>query len=332
MNPTDSASIAPDTILTPPPADLLTLGGKVFFKNAIVYRLPPEFGLSAAELEAKLNAQCLLPCGTLEMERSGWVNSSALARTVHAVNGVYFIALGHHKKILPASMIRQEVERRAAELAEEQGAPIGRKQKRELKDVVTAELMAKAMVRTSASRALLDLRHGWLVVEAAGTARAEKLVAALRDTLGTLAVTLLDPQQSPSATMAAWLRTDEATHRLTIDTDLELQSEDEATVRYSRHALDREDIKQHLDEGKTVLRLGLTWNERVSFILTHQLEIKKIAFLTLSKDADGEGSATSAEEQLDADLILLSDDLSQMLGDLAPALGASLEASAADGG
>lgn len=302
---------------------LLTLGGRCFFKNAVAYRLPEDFEISASELEEALFANRLIPCGPLEKERLGWVNSSPLGRTVHVSSNQYIIALGEHKKLLPASMIREELERRAASLAEKQGFPVGRKQKRELKAQVKAELLAKAPVRTSATRAWLDTANRWLVVEASGIARAERLMEVLRDALGSLAVAVMEAEPSPSSTMGSWLTDGAAPPGFTFDTDLELKSADKATIRYSNHPLDGEDIKKHLQEGKFVNRLGLTWDDRVSFILTHTLEMKRIKYLELDaneQEADTE-EAPSAEEMFDADLALMSSELSGVLNALYSAFG-----------
>ncbi len=323
MSKSDIASIPESDAIAPDTTDLMTLKGRCFFKNAVVYRLPDDFKYTAQELETLLTKRQLTACGALDAERSGWINSSPLGRTVHVVNGQMLIALGNHKKIMPASMLRQELVRRCELLAAEQGIPVTRKQKRRLKEEVKVELLAKAMVRTTFTRAWIDTVNRWFVVEAASAARAEKLTGALRDTLETLAVTMLETEQAPAATMAGWLRANEAPYSLTLDTDLELQAEDTATVRYARHALDGDDIKRHLDAGKVVTRLGLTWNDRVSFVLTSKLEIKRICFLALvtEKESEEEAEKVSAEDQFDADMILMSDDLSQMLADLSFALG-----------
>jgi recombination associated protein RdgC len=322
MSQSDSSQAVSEAIAPADTTAVLTLTGRCFFKSAVIYRLPADFKISALELETKLAEWPLTPCGALEAERRGWINSSPLGRTVHTVNGQHLIALGVHKKILPASMIREEVSKRAALLADEQGAPVGPKQKRRLKEEVRNELLAKAMVRTITTRAWLDIDHGWLVVEAAGSARAEKLITELRNTLGTLAVLpLLQPGMSPSFTMAAWLRTDEAPNNLTLDTDLELQSAQGAIVKYTRHALDGDDIKGHLDSGKIVTRLGLTWNDRVTFVLTAKLELKRLSFLSVKGETEyEEAEKQSADDQFDADMTLMSDDLALMLGDLAKSL------------
>jgi len=69
--------------------------------------------------------------------------------------------------------------------------------------------------------------------------------------------------------------------RFIIDEDLELQAIDQskATVRYSRHTLEGKEIRAHLSAGKYVTRLGLTWNDRISFVLTDKLQIKRLDFL-----------------------------------------------------
>ncbi len=309
-----------DTAL-PSTKNLLTLGGRCFFKNAIVYKLPADFEISVAELESYLIANQLTTCGPLEKERIGWVNSSPLGRTVHAVSGQYLIALGEHKKLLPASMIHEEVVRRLAVLADEQGFPVGRKQKREIKAQVKTELLAKAPVRTTATRAWIDTVNQWMVVEASGFARAERVVDALRDALGTFAVTLIEADPSPQSAMASWLNDSVAPEGFSFDTDLELKSSDKATIRYTNHPLDGEDIKKHLQEGKFVNRLGLTWDDRVSFILTSNLELKRIKYLELEagKEEQDSEQAPSAEEIFDADLTLMSSELSDMLAALCAA-------------
>jgi recombination associated protein RdgC len=94
-----------------------------------------------------------------------------------------------------------------------------------------------------------------------------------------------------------------------------------ATVRYSRHTLDGKEIRAHLSAGKYVTKLGLTWNDRVSFVLTDKLQIKRLDFLNISKEpGDGE-SDMSSDEQFDIDFTLMAGELSQLLADLTAALG-----------
>ena len=126
--------------------------------------------------------------------------------------------------------------------------------------------------------------------------------------------------------MADWLAGGEAPSGFTIDRDCELKecSEEKASVRYARHSLDGENIegevKAHLAAGKLPTKLALTWDERISFILSEKLEIKRLAFLDLLMD-QAEKNAEHASEQFDADFALMTGELARFIPQLVEALG-----------
>ena len=263
------------------------------------------------------------PAGRSIWRAEAGVAFSPLYRILHTVNGQHMIALGVNQKVLPAVVINQETQERAKEIEQEQGFPVGRKQLRDLKDKVTVELRAKAFVRKRVTRAWIDPVNGWLVVEAAGTSRAEEVVETLRDCLGTLAVNFVETAHSPQQAAAAWLRINEAPGHFTIDTDLELQSTDEkkSTVRYARHSLEGKDIQAHLSTGKAVTKLGLTWSDKVTFVLTHKLEVKRVKFLNIEKNSTEAESQLTDAEQFEQDFVFMTGELAQLLAELADALG-----------
>lgn len=294
----------------------------MWFKNLVAYRLPADWSLSPIDLEHALGTRTLQPCGPLEMLSRGWVPPAPTGRLVHTVGTHHLIALGVDQRLLPASVIRQVVQERAEALAAEQGFPVGRRQMRELKMRVSDELRPRAFTRRRVTRAWLDPAGGWFVVDAAGAPKAEELVETLRDTLGSFAVTLPDTQRAPSASMAGWVRHGEAPHRFSIDQDLELQAADKskATVRYSHHPLDGRQIQTHLQNGLTVTKLGLTWNDRVSCIVTDKLHVKRVQFLEVAHEA-ADGGDTDAAVRFDADFAMMSGELGTLLTQLISAFG-----------
>jgi recombination associated protein RdgC len=166
-----------------------------------------------------------------------------------------------------------------------------------------------------------------VIEDAAGGPRADELIETLRDTLGSLAVQLLETERSPSASMGAWLALGDAPLRFTIDQDLELQAADQtkATIRYTRYPLEAREIRQHLTAGMYATRLGLTWNDRISFVLTEKLLIKRVEFLDIDKDSapqqSQENEQRAAQEQFEIDFMLMAGELNQLLADLGQALG-----------
>jgi recombination associated protein RdgC len=302
----------------------------MWFKNLVVYRLPADWAVSAAELEQQLATRTLQPCSPVEMLSRGWVAPSSTGSLVHTVNLQHLIALGVNQKLLPASVIRQVTLERAEALAQEQGFPVGRRQMRDLKMRVTEELRAKALTRRRVTRAWIDPTNGWLVVDASGVAKAEELIELLRDTLGTLAVQMIETQRSPQMSMAVWLKLGDAPLRLTIDQDLELKAanQSKATIRYSHHPLDGKEIQAHLAAGMYPTRLGLTWNDRISFVLNEKLQIKRVEFLEMSADTP-DGGELDAAEQFDIDFTVMAGELAKLLDDVVAALADEQERAAA---
>lgn len=294
----------------------------MFFKNLCIYRLPEGWDLSSAELEAQLETRQLQPCGHFDMTSRGWVAVGPTARLLHTVGTHQLVALGVEQKLLPASIIRQTAADQAVQIASEQGYPVGRKQMRELKLRVTEELRARALVRRRITHAWIDRENGWFVVDTAGLARAEEVVETLRDTLGSFAVTPVDAARSPQAAMGSWLGLGQAGHHLSIDDDLELKAADlsRATIRYAHHAFDNAEVRKHFSTGFVPTRLGLTWNSRVSFVLTEKLQVKRVQFLEVQKDPDG-AQEVDPQEQFDIDFAVMSGELANLLRDLLEAIG-----------
>jgi recombination associated protein RdgC len=96
--------------------------------------------------------------------------------------------------------------------------------------------------------------------------------------------------------------------------------EERAAVRYVRHNLDSDEVRAHIAGGKTATRLALTWNDRVAFVLTEQMQIKRLAFLDLLKE-DAERQSENADDLFAADFTLMSGELAQLLAQLIEVLG-----------
>jgi len=294
----------------------------MWFKNLLVYRISTDWVADPAAIEAKLARQPLQRCGNMDMETRGWVAPSGDERLVYALNGQLLLAFGSEQKLLPSSVVNQVAKERAAEIAEQQGYRVGGKQMREIKERVTDELLPRAFVRRFTTWAWIDPVNGWLVVDAASPAKAEALLEMLRESLDDLPIRLLKTERSPSSAMTEWLLSGDAPAGFTVDRDLELKASDEemSTVRYVRHALEGEEIRQHIASGKVVTRLGMTWNDRISFVLTEQAQVKRLVFLDILKE-EAESQAETADELFAIDFTLMTGELAHLLVDLTVALG-----------
>jgi recombination associated protein RdgC len=301
----------------------------MWFRNLQIYRLPPSFAADPAAFAAQLARGPFRRCASHEAASRGWLPARGDGDLVHALGGQWLIALGVEQRLLPASVINDEVRERAAAAEAQQGYAPGRKQLRELRERVTEELMPRAFTKRRTTFVWIDPQGGWFCVDAASQGKAEEVIEHLRVCLDDFPLTLLHTKLSPMAAMADWLAAGEAPPGFTIDRDCELKAagEEKAVVRYVRHTLEGDEVKAHLAAGKQPTRLALTWDDRISFVLTEKLEVKRLAFLDLLKEAAEQG-VEHADEQFDADFALMSGELGRLLPQLVAALGGEADAAA----
>ena len=295
----------------------------MWFRNLQIYRLTEGWQYDAARLQERMAMHVFRGCAASDMQACGWVpprgNEGEL---VISVNRQLLICLGVEQKLLPASVVRLYAQERLVELEEQQGYKPGRKQTMEVREAVTAELLPRAFIRRRLTYVWIDPQGKWLAIDAGSPGKAEEVIEHLKHSLGELPMIPLQTQMSPATAMTEWLATGDAPAGFSIDRDCELRAagEDRATVRYTRHALESSEIAQHIAAGKSATRLALTWQDRISFVLTDQLQLKRLAFLDVLKE-ESERQAENADELFEADFAIMAGEFSQLLPQLVEALG-----------
>lgn len=294
----------------------------MWFKNLQIYRLPAPWTISADRLASYLAPQAFTACSSLAMQSQGWVSPRGDTRLVHVVQRQFLLKLDTEKKLLPGAVISQAARARAAELEEQQGFAPGRKQIRELKERITDELLPRAFSIVRSTWIWIDPINGWLVVDAGSPAKAEEVLKLLLKAIPEFPVEALRTAQSPLSSMTGWLAADEAPHGFTVDRDTELRAsgDSKATVRFVRHTLEPDDVRRHIGSGKQCTRLALRWHDRVSFVLTEDLSVKKVAPLDVLKE-DSNVASQNDDERFDGDFMLMTGEISRLLADLVEALG-----------
>jgi recombination associated protein RdgC len=228
------------------------------------------------------------------------------------------------RKLLPGSVVKERSAEIAARLEQERGYKPGRREAKDIRDQATQELLPLAFTKRTRTAVWIDPKAGLLALDAGTAAAADAVVSLLVKALPGFAVLPLLTQQSPAGCMAAWLAEGQAPGALALERECELKSADEmrSAVRYARHALDTDEVKQHIAAGKRPTRLALSWNERVAFTLTDALQLKKIEFL----DAALEGRDGVAEDEaFDADAAIATGELRRLIPELIEALGGEQE-------
>lgn len=291
------------------------------FKNLIVYRIAAGWSVSAAQMEDALEKTRFVECGATQPLSVGWVEPRGVANgpLAEVVAGQLLLKLKTEQKVLPGTVVRRRVEEMAAHIEKSTGRKPGKKQKKDLKEEAVLELLPQAFTKQSTMNVWIDAQRMLLLVDASSPARADEVVTLLVKSFSGLSISHVMTTESAAVAMTRWLATGEPPQGFSVDRECELKSADEmkSVVRYARHPLDTDEVRRHVAEGKLPTKLALTWQGRVSFLLTDAMQIKKIAFL----DGVFEGAKPGKDEAFDADAAIATGELRQLVPDLLDALG-----------
>ncbi|MCH8178491.1 MAG: recombination-associated protein RdgC [Proteobacteria bacterium] len=298
------------------------------FKNLIVYRIGEGWSASAPQLEAELAKARFVPCGATQQKSAGWIEprGEKHAAMVEVVGGQWVLKLMSEQRVVPGSVVKRRTEEIAEQIEQQTGRKPGKKQTKELKEQALLELLPMAFTKQGSTWVWISPKARLLVLDCGSQARADEVVTLLVKALDGLSLSLIQTEMSPAVAMSHWLGTGEPPYQFSIDRECELKSPDEmkSVVRYARHPLDTDEVKQHIQAGKVPTRVAMTWRDRLSFVLTEALQLKKLAFQDVVFEGEASksaGSKTDKAEAFEADVAISTGELVQMIPDLLEALG-----------
>ena len=293
----------------------------MFFRNLTLFRFSPAVAADLDRLDEALGEHRLRACGSLEMFTRGFVPPVGRGEgepLTHTVKQCTLFTVGGQDKLLPAAVINDELQRKVQKIAEEEDRKVGGRERKRIKEDVLTELLPRAFVRQARMSAYVDRKNGWLVLDTSSRKSAENALTEVREALGSFPAVPLAPQEGPRALMTDWLAHGNLPAGLALGDECELR--DPATAagaiaRCRRQDLDAEEVKEHLRNGKQVFMLGLTFDERISFVLGEDLVIRKLKFLDVVLDGLGD-SQQDAHAEMDASFALLTLEVARLLGKL----------------
>lgn len=286
----------------------------------MVYRIGEGWGPSLEQMAQALEAERFVPCGASQEKSVGWVEPRGEAHgpLVEAVSGQRVLKLKVETRGVPGSVVTRKTKERCAHIEATEGRKPGKKEMKEIKEDVKLSLMPMAFSKESSVWVWMDPQASLLVLDAGSQAKSDEVVTMLVKSFAGLSLTLINTDMSPQSAMASWLINQEPPAGFGVDRECELKAADESksVVRYVRHPLDTDEVKQHVEAGKLPTRLALTWGGRVAFSLTEGMQLKKLTFL----DVVFEG-VSDQDGGFDADVAIATGELRKLLPDLFEALG-----------
>lgn len=283
----------------------------MWFKNVRAYRLTSPFDLSPELLGQQLAPREFSHCTATQPLSLGWVPAlgGTTSELVHPVNGRYLLRLRREERLLPSTVVREQLQEKIAEIEEREGRKVYRKERLTLQDEIVLDFLPRAFTRSSYQHAYIDTRANWVFVDAASATRAEEFLNLLRECIGSFPVVLPQVNEAPTATMTGWLAHQSLPTDFALGEECELREpgDEGGVVRCRGVDLLSEELETHLNAGKQVARLALSWQERVSLVLAEDLCLRRLKFSEeLMKENEDIPEAEQAA-RLDADFVLMSE-------------------------
>ena len=289
----------------------------MWFKNLVLFRFSEPFQLLEPDLEQRLSTLDFRACGALESSTIGWVPplGQGVENRVHTANGFMMLCACKEEKVLPAAVINETLGERILEIEQKEQRQVRRKEREGLRDEITFELLPRALSFSRRTYGYIDPPGQWLVIDAASANTADAFTGLLRRSLGSLPIAPPRTLERPVATMTRWLSKKNCPGDLAVGSECDLRAtkQEKNMVRYRGQDLFSREIDTHMDAGKECIKLGLTWNNRFSFTLDEDLNIKKLRFLDLIQEQAEDIDSDASADLFDAHFAIMTLELSSFL-------------------
>jgi recombination associated protein RdgC len=292
------------------------------FRNARIYRLQNDWPESEELLSRELTKAGFTPCGPLSERSSGWVEidqdfGPSLARRL---NGADLLKLRSQSRVLPPAVINEALQVRVDEYRQRMQENPGRREKRRLKAETRDELLPKALLKSDKTWGYVDIAEKLIVIDTGRATAAERFLSNLRFPFGTLEIRPLKFKQ-PVAELLKKIFLRDGPPRFTLGRECRMRDavDNHSTVRWNDFDLTDKTIRAHVAEGMRLTHLAIEYDSVLSCVVDEHGVISKIRFVGMDdKETDDEHDPLA---RFDAEFILLTGTLRQLLADLKKILG-----------
>lgn len=292
----------------------------MWFKNLYFFAFTRPFEWSEQDIEKQLSEHLFTPCASTEQSHFGWVNALGKhgSTVVHGVNNNFLLCARKEEKILPAPVIKDQLEAKIALHEQEHSRSATKKEKEQFKEDIIFELLPRAFSRVTDTHAYISPEHNIIVINTGSRGKAEDFLALLRKALGTLPVTSVSPEKAPDEVMTDWVAGTELGDNFNLGMEAEFNAlgDDGAVVRVKNQDLASDEIKAHLDADKYVVKVALEWDNAISFILCDDLAIKRLKFFDVLQEQNDDIDSDDIIAKLDADFSLMAGEINRLIDDL----------------
>lgn len=285
------------------------------FRNVRWFQFDGVWPESETELSNALKASEFKPCGPLTERSSGFeaVALDAGDSLARRVNGADLLRLRSQSRVLPHAAVNEELEARVSAFQQKMGeAPNGR-EKRRLKLEARDELLPKSLLKSDRIWGYVDPREKLIGIDTSSEANAERFLRRLTAGVSGLSIRPLAFNQPVEQLLGKFLFGD-SPRQFELGDECRLQdlANSRGIVRCTNVDLTDQSIRNHVTDGMRLTHLGLQYDNVMRFVLAMDGVISKLKFVGEDEEPDDHDPIA----RLDAEFVLLTGTLRNLLGDL----------------
>lgn len=289
----------------------------MIFKNLMFYQLTQPAAIYFEPLRSKLADMAFNPCHPSQAVSMGFVPPAG-GELWHEQEGVMMLAVQIQEKKIPSSALNDLVAEKVAVIEAEQARKVYRKERLTIKDEILMDKLPSVVPTNKRVYAYLDETINMVVVDSSSPSTSELVLALIREAIGSFPAMIPQINISPAICMTMWLRGRTLPDNFLLGGDCELTEPgaDGGKVRCRGVDLFGEEIEAHINAGRQVSLLRVTWQKSLSVLIKDQANLKSIKF--------SDALLAEAHDEAEDDISLFDSDMALMVGTLRefiPALG-----------
>jgi recombination associated protein RdgC len=259
------------------------------FRNLRLYRIQSEWPVSEEALSTALKERGFKPCGAYTEQSAGFEPPAGEVdeQLARRVGGADLMRLRIQTRLLPAAAVNEALEGRIGQFRKRTRRDPSRKEKRDLRDEVHAELMPKALLKSQRLWGLYLVKEGVLGIDTSSEAQAELFIDSLRSAFGSLEAVPLGFRESLGRLLSqVFLGGGPTLFRAGRECRMVDTAAGRASVSWMDMELASAAVQRHIRDGLTLDRLAIRFDETVSCVIDQQGVIRKLRIEGLDEAQD----------------------------------------------
>lgn len=291
----------------------------MWFKNIQAFTLTPWEGRDLQEFEEDLAQLPASDCGKFEAMTYGWVPplGQHTETLIHSSQRDWLIAARKHEKVVPPAVVKDQLQDRVESIQEEQGRPVGAREKSALREEIAFSLLPQAFCKSTVTHAYIDGTHQWLMLDSVSASVAKQFIALLQKVIPDVKILPIEAKSNVNKKLTEWMF-EEPPENFTLKQHCELIDPRQVSrvIRISNYDLGKSEILSHIKNGMEVNKIALSWCDRISFTLDNHLNLRQIRFEDELKDAAEEIYGDNEASRHDADFAIMVGEMRALYGEL----------------